>query len=326
MKDDTSLDALHGLAFMEECYARRTQLAHSWETSFKCEGNLKLPDRYRRILVVGASGFVGTRLVEILHSYPNVNVRATIHKAASAARLARIPIEFVDCDLLDPDQVMSAMKGCDVVVNCARDSGLNRKDIVDFHVKSTSNLLRCAELNEIGKFIQLSTAAVHDFGSDHTISETSRYVRTTDPYLRGKIESEKLVLAHQHRLPVVVLKPTMIYGPYSANWVTQFIGRLENQRPLTLRDDSLANLIYIDDVVRAILLAIESDQVDGEVFIINNDSEHISWKEYIMNISTGLGFSPRNTPDGNLLSQRIGNDFALLPRFPRSHQRTRNFN
>ena len=214
--------------------------------------------------------------------------------------------------MLDPDQVMSAMKGCDVVVNCARDKGVKNKDVVDFYVKSTSNLLQYAELNEVKKFIHLSTAAVHDLGRDYSISETSRLVRTSDAYIRGKLESEKLVLAYQHRLPIVVLRPTMIYGPYSANWVTEFIDRLQNQRPLTLRDDSLANLIYIDDVVRAILLAIESDQANGQVFIINNDRENISWKDYIMNISTGLGFLPRSTPESSLLIQRIDNVFALL--------------
>ena len=304
-------DALKSLGFIESCYSNRQDIRYPWETPPRSNLNLTFPSRYRTVLVAGASGFLGTRLTERLSLDLNLKVRATIHRAQTATRLGRLPVEFIDCDILDLNQVLRAVEGCDVVINCTRDDAGDRNH--DIYEIGTSNLLKAAQKGAIKKFIHISTAAVHGFGPEEKlVEENSRIVFTLDPYLRGKIKAEKLVASYASALPVVVLRPTLIYGPYSADWASQIVQRVRNGRTTIVGDKGVANLIYIDDVVDAILLAIERPEANGEIFIITNDSELVLWKDYVTKYSELLAIHPKVSSESNLLLQRLRNLFTML--------------
>ncbi len=306
------VEALHSLEFIEHCYANRTKITFPWETK-QPSANLAFPSNYRTILVVGASGFLGTRLAEKLSLDLNLKVRATIHRAETASRVGRLPLEFVDCDLLDLEQVMNAVMGCDVVVNCARDRVLDKGRILDFYVKGTSNLLKAALKHKVKKFVHISTAAVHGFRrQEGLIDEKCRFARTRDRYVAGKIKSERLVIAHARFLPVVILRPTLMYGPYSRDWGMQIIERLKKQRTTIVGDKGLANLIHVDDVVDAILLAIQRNEGNGEAYIVNNDREKIRWNEYVQRYSEALGITPNVSSDSNLTIRRLANVLLMM--------------
>ena len=128
------------------------------------------------ILVVGASGFLGTRLVEKLSVDMDSQVRAAVHRPGAAARLARLPVQFVECDVLDPQQVDKAVDGCDVVVNCTSGSGADGASY-DVSVKGTSNLLEAAARHHVKKYVHMSSAAVHGFSHRKSVvDEKSRFV------------------------------------------------------------------------------------------------------------------------------------------------------
>ena len=75
--------------------------------------------RGRRVLVTGGSGFIGGRLVERLVRRSGAEVRVLVRRFASAAGLARFPIEFVSGDVTDPPALAAAVAGCDLVFHCA---------------------------------------------------------------------------------------------------------------------------------------------------------------------------------------------------------------
>jgi predicted dehydrogenase/nucleoside-diphosphate-sugar epimerase len=305
-------DALRSLAFIELCYNNHNSIAFPWERKTKTKLHLTFPSRYRNILLVGASGFVGTRLAERLYLDYNLKVRATIHRAHTAVRVARLPLEFVSCDVLDLEQVMRAAKGCEVIVNCSRGTA-GPNEGVDFFERGTSNLLKAAVENEVRKFIHVSTASVHRFGrKGQVVNETSELDRSRDPYVAGKIKAEKMVMEYSSSLPVAILRPMLIYGPYSKDWVVQIVNRLKNQQTTIIGDRGLASLIYIDDFVDALLLTIEREEADGEAFIISNDKEEILWKDYVRKYAETLGISPAVSPESNLLMQKLRNTFSLI--------------
>src|SRR2546427_10165011 len=73
-----------------------------------------------RVLITGAGGFIGGRVAEVLHGSGWAQVRAGVRKWAGAARIGRLPVEIVRCDLADPRQVDAACNGVTAVVESAR--------------------------------------------------------------------------------------------------------------------------------------------------------------------------------------------------------------
>src|SRR6266566_699347 len=73
----------------------------------------------RPILVTGAGGFIGGRVVEVLHGLAGVSVRASVRRWGSAVRIGRLPVDIVLCDITDTAQVRTAMEGIGAVIHCA---------------------------------------------------------------------------------------------------------------------------------------------------------------------------------------------------------------
>jgi nucleoside-diphosphate-sugar epimerase len=301
-------DAVKVLDFIERCYRNKGQMTYPWEHS-----QSKLIDRLssdtKPILIVGASGFLGTRLVEKLSLDMGARVRAAIHRPGSAARLARLPVQFVECDILNPQQVDKAVAGCDAIINCA--SGDDRSTY-DVSVKGTANLLEAAARHHVKKYVHLSSAAVHGFHHRKSVvDERCRFVFFAGAYEKGKIESEKLVAEYAKLLPVVILRPTLIYGPFSSSWTTGIISRIRDHRTTIVDGQGLANLIYVDDVVDAIVCALEKNNANGETFIINNDQK-VPWADYVRAYAEPLGIMPVTSPVYNPDLRKMRATFSML--------------
>src|SRR5208283_5049661 len=165
--------------FIEKCYKNCKELIYPWESvsGGKCQSALP----QRKILVVGASGFLGSRLTERLAIDFGLRVRATFHTPAKAIRLARLPVELFECDLLERDQVMRAVDGCDVIINCAVGKVRSPKDketAMRVYDDGTRNLLDAAKKNGVSKFIHISTAAVSGFRQKTDIVDESTHFKS----------------------------------------------------------------------------------------------------------------------------------------------------
>jgi nucleoside-diphosphate-sugar epimerase len=105
------------------------------------------------------------------------------------------------------------------------------------------------------------------------------------------LEAERIALyyAEQRGLPVVVLQPTAVYGPFAPVWTTEVIEQLSRGR-LILVDggEGICNAIYIDDLIRAMLLAATKEGIAGEVFLISGESS-VTWREFFGSYEHMLG-------------------------------------
>jgi nucleoside-diphosphate-sugar epimerase len=242
------------------------------------------------IVVTGAGGFIGGRVVEVLHALQPGRVRALVRRWASAARIGRMPVDIRLCDVTDPTAVRDALRGATAVVHCA--VGDRRAT-----VEGTRTVLAAAREEGLARVVHVSTIDVYGH-VEGEITEHQPMVRTGAPYGDSKIEAEQACAEYAGLgLPIAILRPTIVYGPFSGSWTIEFAERLLARRWLLPREDclGLCNLVYVDDLVRAILLSIDSPKAVGDAFNINGPDVP-TWWEYFELLAAELGLPPLASP------------------------------
>lgn len=268
------------------------------------------------VLVTGAGGFIGGRVVEVLHGIGGFRVRAGVRRWASAARIGRLSVEIVQCDLDDPQQVDRACEGVTTIVHCA----VNLGSIAEA-AGQMRNLLETAHGHGVERTVHLSTMEVYGEAAgdidEHQALDTAG---GHNHYARLKITLERLCRQYMDRgLPVVILRPTIVYGPFSESWTIEPAQRLlSSSWSLPAQStDGTCNLLYIDDLMAAILLALRSDRAVGEAFNVNG-GERLTWNQYFRTLGESLGVSRTKghgaftTRAGALLTQPVRKSAKFL--------------
>jgi nucleoside-diphosphate-sugar epimerase len=231
--------------------------------------------RGHRVLVTGAGGFVGGWLCEALHLSRWADVRAGVGRWTSAVRIARFPLEIVPCNVLKPAELDGALAGVDSVVHCARayDPRVT--------VEGTRLLLERAREAGVRRVVYLSSVAVYGDATG-MVDEATPAQGVVTPYAQSKRDAETLCRqAAELGLEVVILRPTLIYGPFGETWTIAYATRLVSGRWRTLgaAGEGRCNLLYVGDLVRAIQRALTEPVAPGAVFNVNGP-EIPSWNEY----------------------------------------------
>lgn len=243
-----------------------------------------------RILVTGASGFLGGRLVERLLLAERVPFRAMAHQPGRSTRLARFPVDTAWCDLTQPEQVASAMKGCDVVVHCAYGASGMPADNRRVTVEGTRILADTAVAQGVRRFIHISSVAVYSYSPPPNVSESTPLVRSRDAYCRDKMAAEDIIWDKIRRrgLPGVVLRMGNIYGPFSGPWTIRPLQHIRDGIACLVDGGSHnANMVFVDNAVEAILLAIREDDAVGQAFFITDDPAN--WRDFYGHYAKWLG-------------------------------------
>ena len=241
---------------------------------------MKAPDG--TVLITGANGFIGCRVVECFFLDGLFDLKAGIHRWSSATRVGRLPVDLVQLDITDPSSVAGAMEGVRYVVHCA----LGPPPVI---VDGTKNMLESALRNKVDRFVHLSTVQVYG-GAEGEITEEWPRQREGDEYGDSKVEAEELCCAyHKRGVPVVMLRPTIVYGPFAKNYTVRYFDRLVSGEWGTLGrfGEGICNLVYVDDVVQAIRLALTRAEGVGQSFNINGP-ERITWNQYFTLFNAAL--------------------------------------
>ena len=245
----------------------------------------------KKVLVTGGTGFIGGRVVEKLCLEQGASVRVLVRNFSKASRIARFPIEMIKGDITDVEAVDKAIDGCDVIFHCAYDFGIppQKGRVVDN--SGTKNIAEAALKHKVERIVHVGTFSVYGT-PDGEIDETS--VRTTSPidqYQNTKLLSENLMLDYhkKHGLPVTVVQPTIVYGPFSRPWTISVADQLmKGPFPLPGDGGGYCNPVYIDDVVEGMFLAAEKDEALGEMFLLSSE-ETVTWREFYGAFEKKLG-------------------------------------
>lgn len=232
--------------------------------------------------ITGAAGFIGGWLCEALSLRGDAEVVAGVKSWSKAARIARFPVQIVAYDILDPGEISRAMPQGACVIHCAVGSK-------ETNLKGTQNLLDVAEEKKARHFVFLSSAVVYGDATGD-VDESCPTQFTGNEYADSKIRAEQWCREfYETELPITILRPSIVYGPFSAGWTTNIARKLQsgNWRSYDERGEGLCNLIYVKDLISAILLAADNDNGTGKTFNVNGP-DIITWNQYFQVFNAAL--------------------------------------
>jgi nucleoside-diphosphate-sugar epimerase len=244
-----------------------------------------------RVAVVGASGFIGGRVVEALHLARLCEMRPVVRRASGLAALSKLDLDGCVADAQHEPSLIAAFERCDCVVHAVAGDPATI-------VGSVGPVYRAAQQAGVRRLVYLSSAAVHGQAPAPGTNETSPLDdRQPLPYNNAKVRAEQELarLRAAGATELVVLRPGIVTGPRS-QWVTGFADRvLERTACLTNSGDGICNTIDVDNLVHAIYLAMLSPAADGQAFLLG-DAETVSWADFYRPIATALGVALEELP------------------------------
>jgi len=234
-------------------------------------------------LVTGATGFVGSHLVDAL-VLRGETVRALVRPTSSMFRLRELGVDIRVGGLTDNATLMAAARGVERIFHCAalvNDWG-PPEAFEEANVHGVRNVLAAATRNGVSKFVHLSTSDIYGFPGRPAV-ESERPSPRGFPYSDSKIEGESLVWNHHRRvgLPTCILRPATVYGPRGQTLGRGIVEALQRRKAFLIDGGQHnAGLTYVGNLVDALILAADSPASVGQAYNISDDTR-VTWKEYI---------------------------------------------
>lgn len=233
-----------------------------------------------KALVTGSSGFIGGHLVRHLLERGTA-VTCLVREASEPRALAGLPVARCSGSYFDLDSLRGAVRGMDYVFHAG--AVLSARDWPGYfttNVQGTANILRaCAQANpRVRKIVLVSSiSAVGPAQGKKPLRETDR-CQPVSLYGQSKHLAERVAAGFLDRLPIVIVRPPNVLG--TGQKELQAVLNLLRRRivPLIGRREKQTSICFVQDLVRALVLAAEADRACGRTYFVAAD-EAYSWRE-----------------------------------------------
>ena len=239
-----------------------------------------------KVLVTGASGFIGSFIVEEALNR-DFEVWAAVRRSSSRQFLTDERIHFIELDLSSEERLKEQLKDCsfDYVVHAAGVTKCLKKE--DFHrinTEGTKHLVKAlvAQKIPLKRFVFVSSLSI--MGAIREEQPYTEILDTDTPqpntaYGKSKLEAEQwlqelneeLGMRHEELFPYVILRPTGVYGPRERDYFMMAKSiKAHTDFAVGFKQQDIT-FVYVTDVVQAIFLAIEKGQTGHKYFLSDGE-------------------------------------------------------
>jgi dihydroflavonol-4-reductase len=236
-----------------------------------------------KVLVTGASGFVGSAVVRRLIAGSH-DVRVLVRADSPRDNIRSLEVETITGDLLDHASLLRAIDGCDTLFHCAADYRIWVPDsdrMYRVNVEGTRALMLAALDASIGRVVYTSSVATLATATADRLGDETGSATQADcigPYKRSKAlaEAEVAKLVAEQGLPAVIVNPSTPMGPNDIKPTPTgriLIEAAAGRMPAFI--DTGLNVVHVDDVAEGHLLALEKGRT-GERYILGGENMRLS--------------------------------------------------
>lgn len=234
----------------------------------------KFQDRFMRILVTGASGFIGSFIVEEALR-KGMETWAAVRKTSSRQYLRDDRIHFIELNLSDKEELKQQLAGheFDYVVHAAGATKcVRKKDFFTINTEGTRHLVEALlELRmPLRRFVYLSSLSVFGAVKEHRPYEEITEHDIPKPntaYGKSKLKAERYLDSVGNSFPYVILRPTGVYGPREKDYFLMAKSiRAHVDFAVGFRRQDIT-FVYVADVVQAVFLALDRGMTGRKYFL-----------------------------------------------------------
>jgi nucleoside-diphosphate-sugar epimerase len=244
-----------------------------------------------KIVITGAGGFVGKRLVRSLVD-AGKKVRVLVRSNRDDEFFRGLGVEIYSGDIRDENIPEWLLDGAESVINLAAvvsKKGVDEQEFWDVHVESTRRLLDAAVKLKLRRFVHCSTIGVLGHIAHPPADETTPY-NATDIYQVTKAESEKVALDYHGRegLEVTIVRPAAVYGPGDMRMLKLFKHIATGAFKMIGDGKTLIHPVYVDDLVDGIILATFELNAAGRTYILGGE-QYLTLNQWAAIIAAAAG-------------------------------------
>jgi nucleoside-diphosphate-sugar epimerase len=241
-----------------------------------------------KVLITGASGFIGSRLRdELLASGSDV---VAIRRPGSPPSKAGRSVEADYASVSKLERVIAAERPDYVLHVAGVTKGSSYEDFRLGNVMPTRNLLAALrrEYPEAKRFVLLSSLASYGPSATSAPHREENPPRPIEHYGRSKLEAERVVEEESATVPWTILRPSDVYGPGDVDHFTLFQSAVLGWNLFYGNRDHYMSSIYVDDCVRGILEAARDEQSAGRGYFLTSDAQ-LTWGQFQSEIVRAVG-------------------------------------
>lgn len=243
-----------------------------------------------KVLITGISGLIGNHLAALVLERSTFAIRGQYFSARNKDMFAGMPIEMVQADICNPQELKGICDGCQVVVHSAArviDHG-TKKDFYLAHVDATHFMLEEAAKSKVQHFIYISS-----FGPATYLDRTNGLPDETVPlkmsgvhYDDAKIVAENMVktFCAEHDMHFTIIRPGAVIGPDSV-WVREPLLRMHKAPGVALINGGVADACLIDarNMADGIYRTMTNEVAHGQTYFFVDDYG-VNWKTFINDV------------------------------------------